>query len=102
MSVRIQREGRYRVWLVRSQRGSLGPLGAAPRQLVAVEPAEETLMTASQAGEYVAAYNAAALVGESGLWAIAVPVTILYEGDLRPGRPLAARVVVPQALPRRA
>jgi hypothetical protein len=99
MSVRIQSNRQYRVWLVRSGRGSFGRLGAAPRRFVAVEPAEEGLMSASQASEYVAAYNAAALVGESGLWAIAVPVTIRYEGDLRPGRPLAARIAVPRATP---
>ena len=89
----------YRVWLLRG-RSSPRRLESAPRRFVAVEPAEDAPMSAGQASEYAAAYNAVALSIESGLWAVAVPVTIRYEGDLRAGRPLSARVAPPASRPR--
>ena len=42
-------------------------------------------MTARRARRYVEAFNRVALGGMQKVWAVAVPVTIRYEGDARPG-----------------
>jgi hypothetical protein len=50
-----------------------------------MEPAEEQPMPARRAARYVEAFNRAVLRGTQKIWAVAVPITIRYDGDPRPG-----------------
>ena len=54
-----------------------------------MEPAEEGVLSAHQAACYVKAFNRAALGQGLRVWAVALPVVVRYEGDLRPGPKLA-------------
>jgi hypothetical protein len=65
-----------------------------------LEPAEERAMSAREAADYTAAFNHAMLTGRVAarsvahrhrpvkVWAVAVPVTLRYDGDLQPGQGL--------------
>lgn len=81
---------RYRVWLV----AGVGPPPRYARYLpptaTAIRPAEDGVLSAPQAARYVEAFNRAALARGLGTWAIAVPVAVRYEGDLRAGESVAA------------
>jgi hypothetical protein len=52
-----------------------------PPAAVAIEPAEEGAMSARRAAGYVRAFNRVLLGKQPRIWAIAVPVTIRYEGE---------------------
>jgi hypothetical protein len=82
------REERFRVWIVAYEGPRPADWRAAPGQAVAVEPAETGTMSARQAGLYVEAFNRSAAASQPPRWAVALPVTIRYEGDPQPGQPL--------------
>lgn len=83
---------RCRVWIVRYEGPHPPRWQDAPRGAIALEPAEEGTMSPRQADRYVEAFNRAAVAGRRKIWAIVLPVTIHYEGDARPGLPVAACV----------
>ena len=62
-----------------------GGLGDVPAGAVAIEPAERQTMTARQAQRYVEAFNRAVENSPRKIWAVALPVTIRYDGDPQPG-----------------
>ena len=76
---------RFRVWIARCEHCQPGGYGKVPPAAVAVEPAEQDTMSADEAATYVEAFNRAALGRSGRLWAVALPVTVSYEGEPRPG-----------------
>jgi hypothetical protein len=76
---------RFRVWIARCEHCQPGGDGQVPPAAVAVEPAEQGTMSADEAATYVEAFNRAALGRSGRLWAVALPVTVRYEGEPRPG-----------------
>jgi hypothetical protein len=76
---------RFRVWIVRYEGLPPERLLDTPPGATAVEPAEKRVLTARQARHYVEAFNRAASDGVRKIWAVAVPVTLRYEGDPQPG-----------------
>jgi len=79
---------RFRVWLARSHDCGQGS-GADPTlAAVALEPAEEGTMSASEARDYVATFNRVAALTPSKVRAVAVPVMVRYEGEPQPGQRL--------------
>jgi len=87
-SPRNNADVRYRVWIVRHATFSPTDWREIPPGAIAVEPAESGTMTMRRASRYVEAFNRAALAHSAKHWAVAVPVTIRYDGDLRPGEKL--------------
>jgi hypothetical protein len=79
----------YRVWIVHHEPFQPANWHAIPPSAVAVEPAEPEAMTEPHARRYVEAFNRAAFGRRRRLWAVAVPVTVFYDGDPRPGQRLA-------------
>jgi hypothetical protein len=79
----------FRVWLAAC--GSWQPRGPRdqPPEAVALEPAEEAVLSARQAACYVKAFNRAARARGLRVCAVALPVVVRYEGDLRPGQKFA-------------
>ena len=75
---------RYRVWIAgyEARQGS----GRTGGPAVALEPAEEETMSTEQADAYVEAFNRSASAGRREIWAVAVPVTVEYRGEPRPGQ----------------
>jgi hypothetical protein len=84
-------EERFRVWIVAYQSTPPTDWHAPPARAVAVEPVERGTMSARQAGLYVEAFNQAASNSPHNQWAVALPVTIHYEGDPQPGQLLGKR-----------
>jgi hypothetical protein len=80
----------FRVWIAAC--GNWQPKHAHdwPPEATAMEPAEEGVLSACQAARYVQAFNRAALGQGLRVWAVALPVVVRYEGDLRPGQRLAS------------
>ncbi|OHB72842.1 MAG: hypothetical protein A2V70_01495 [Planctomycetes bacterium RBG_13_63_9] len=78
-------EDRFRVWVTACNLGWPSDPHHRPATAVALEPAEEGTMSAQQAAVYVEAFNRAALAAARRIRAVALPVTVRYEGDLRPG-----------------
>ncbi len=62
-----------------------------PSEVTAVEPAEEGILSKAQAARYVRAFNRTARQRGLGVWAVALPVVVRYDGDLQPGQKLAVR-----------
>jgi hypothetical protein len=76
---------RYRVWIAAVSGWQPRKCLDVPPTAVAIEPAEEGTMSARRAAAYVRAFNRVHLGPHPKIWAIAVPVTIRYEGEPEPG-----------------
>jgi hypothetical protein len=83
-------ENRHRVWIVRYAGRRPNGWCELPTGAVAVEPAERGTMTARRARQYVEAFNRAAEGGREQVWAVALPVSIRYQGDPQPGQAIDA------------
>lgn len=81
-------EIRCRVWIVQYEGAPPIAWHDIPVEAVAIEPAEGQAMTARRAARYVEAFNRAAVGGVQKVWAVALPVTVRYEGDAQPGERL--------------
>lgn len=77
---------RFRVWIAAYDQWQPGDYRGVPPAAVALEPAEEGTMSGVQAAAYVEAFNRAALGRKRKVWAVALPVTLRYEGDPVPGQ----------------
>jgi hypothetical protein len=97
------RSSGYRVWIVAYQHWRPQGCSDVPPDAVALEPAEEDILSARQAARYVEAFNRAVLGGRRGIWAVAIPVSVQYQGEPRPGLPLSdAQTGFSPALSRRS
>ena len=56
-----------------------------PPRATALEPVARALYSAEEAALFVEGFNGSMLCGDRPLWAVAVPITIRYEGDVQPG-----------------
>jgi hypothetical protein len=81
----------YRVWIVHCPGWQAESFTDVPPQAIAVEPAEEMLMSAADAGVYIESFNQIAHSQSAGHWAIAIPVRLRYEGDLTAGEAVDGR-----------
>lgn len=79
----------YRIWLAACGPWQPRHVRDWPPDAVALEPAEEGPLPLAQAIRYVEAFNRIAMARHLGVWAIALPVAVCYEGDLRAGQRLA-------------
>jgi len=87
------RLGRYRVWIVAYRDWMPESYCDVPPDAVAIEPAERGTMSARQAARYVEAFNRAALALDGRIWAVAILISIRYDGEPRPGQSLAETAV---------
>lgn len=76
----------FRIWVVRYDRWQPAAWNDLPPRAVAVEAAEATPFSAAEAARFLEGFNGTMLARPTRLWAVAVPVTIRYEGDLRAGQ----------------
>jgi hypothetical protein len=79
----------YRVWLCAFTDWEPRDSDDLPPSATAVEPAENGTMSALQAARYVQAFNARMMAVGRRLWAVAIPVSITYQGDPSPGQSLS-------------
>jgi hypothetical protein len=76
----------FRIWVVRYEQWRPGAWDELPPRAIAVEAAEAAPLSAPEAARFIEGFNGTMLTRRCRLWAIAVPVTIRYEGDLRVGQ----------------
>jgi hypothetical protein len=75
----------FRVWITRFEKWQPQAWNELPPRATAVEPADATAMSAREAIRFLEGFNRTMLARLLPIWAVAVPVTIRYEGDLRVG-----------------
>jgi hypothetical protein len=75
----------FRVWITRYEKWRPSAWDELPPRATAVEPADASAMSAREAIRFLEGFNRTMLTRLLPIWAVAVPVTILYEGDLRIG-----------------
>ncbi|MCE9555201.1 MAG: hypothetical protein K8T91_17770 [Planctomycetes bacterium] len=79
-------ERRYRVWIVTCEGWLPQSPSDVPPHAIALEPAEEWLMSAEEAGAYLEGFNQTVLEEQTGHWAVAVPIQVRYEGNIQEGK----------------
>ncbi len=89
----------FRVWITRYNHWRPNDFRDVPEEAVALEPAEEGVMSSCQAAAYVEAFNRVAIERAEKIWAVAVPVTVCYGGEPRPGQRIVLRRPHPAAGP---
>ena|SRR6185295_6205035 len=84
---RASREQMFRVWIVRLCLDQWSPMQwhDVPQIATALEPAEPNCLTYEETVAMVEGFNLQMLATQSSLWAVAVPVTVRFEGEPDPG-----------------
>ena len=82
-------DARYRIWIVRYEGLSPGSPHDIPPNAIALELAEQGTMALPLARRYVEAFNRAVERRARKVWAVAVPVQIVYAGEPQPGEVLS-------------
>ena len=90
MSHRSQPSQKYRIWIARTDNWDPQHWSEVPRSAMAVHPADEQCMSAAEAASFLSGFNGEILEHPRAIWAVAIPVGLRYEGDLRPGQRIAA------------
>ncbi len=75
----------FRVWITRFERWQPTAWDELPPRATAVEPADGSAMSAREAVRFLEGFNRTMLARLLPIWAVAVPVTIHYDGDLHIG-----------------
>ena len=83
-------ELQYRIWLCAFMDWEPRDSSDVPPSATAVEPAENGTMSADQAARYVQSFNTRMMAVGRRLWAVAIPVSIRYQGEPSPGKRVAA------------
>jgi hypothetical protein len=76
----------YRLWIATYEDWRPAHWSDVPPRATALEPVARSLYSAEEAAQFVEGFNGSMLGGDRPLWAVAVPITIRYEGDAEPGR----------------
>lgn len=80
---------RFRVWITHCENDwRPRAWNDVPPVAVACEPAAEVAYTHTEAAAFVEGFNRAMLAQPRQVWAVAVPVTLRYDGDAQPGMPV--------------
>jgi len=75
----------FRLWIAAYTDWQPMHWNQSPPRATAVEPVEDMLYTAAEAATFVESFNRSMLSADQPVWAVAVPITIRYEGDVEPG-----------------
>lgn len=81
----------YRLWISRYEGWAPNRWDDVPPEAVALEPAVEGVYSAAQAAAFVEGFNTEMLRDVQRRWAVAIPVTIRYDGDLTVGQRFSSR-----------
>jgi hypothetical protein len=78
----------FRLWIASYIDWRPSSWNQIPPRATAIEPVEDGLYSAQEAALFLEGFNSAMLVEQKPIWAVAVPITIRFEGDARPGMPV--------------
>jgi len=76
---------RYRIWIAGYDDWQPTDWHDVPPRAIALEPAEPFALSAAQAQSFLEGFNREMLHGAKRLWAVAVPVVVLFDGEPLPG-----------------
>ncbi len=83
---------RFRVWIATYDDWLPSAWNELPPLATACEPVENVLYTEAEAALFVEGFNRSMLAEPRQIWAVAVPVTLRYDGDAQPGLPIYGHV----------
>lgn len=78
----------FRVWIMGFDDWRPENWTDVPPWAEAIEPVDEGVFSAAQAAAYLEGFNSASLRLRDSRWAVAIPVELRIDGDLRPGERL--------------
>lgn len=85
MTTRVVAAETYRLWIAKVDDWQPRSWRDLPREAVAIELAEPGCFSATDALAYLEGFNTAAIGRREHRWAVAVRITLAYEGDPAPG-----------------
>lgn len=91
VSLRMKRVQQFRLWIARYEDWAPVRWDDTPPQAIALELAVDGVYSAVQAAAFVEGFNTEMLRDPQRRWAVAVPVTLRYDGDLAPGQRFFSR-----------
>lgn len=75
----------FRLWITSYADWQPRRWNEAPPVALAIEPADSETHSALEAQCFLEGFNSQMLACDRGLWAVAIPVELRYEGDPQPG-----------------
>ena len=78
----------FRVWIATYENWRPSRWNESPPAAVALEPVEEGLYSAAEAALFLEGFNSSMLDYNKPIWAVAVPISVRFEGDAVCGRPV--------------
>ncbi len=88
----------FRLWMATYSDWRPTHWNQSPPRATALELVEDALYSADEAALFLEGFNSSMLGDARPIWAVAVPITVCYEGDARPGRPIDGHVFPLDAL----
>lgn len=79
------RPAAFRLWIAGYREWRPTTWSDRPPLATALEPVSEAIFSAEDAQLFLQGFNSQMLRDQRGLWVVAVPITLRFEGDLRPG-----------------
>jgi hypothetical protein len=83
---------RFRLWIASYSDWQPAAWNQVPPRATAVEPVDQALCTAEEAALFLQGFNSSMLAHHEPIWAVAVPITLCYEGDAVAGSPVRGHV----------
>lgn len=87
-SINRTREPMFRLWIATYVDWRPMQWNQTPPRATAMELVEDTLFSADKAALFLEGFNRSVLHGDRPIWAVAVPITVRYEGDAQVGMPV--------------
>ncbi len=81
----------FRLWIATYTDWRPTHWNQVPPRAIALEPVEDALYSSDEAALFVEGFNRSVLSGDHMIWAVAVPITVRYEGDATAGMPIRGR-----------
>ena len=75
----------FRLWITTYTGRRPAQWNQAPPQATALEVVEDTLYSAEEASLFLEGFNRVMLEHDQPIWAVAVPITVRYDGDAQAG-----------------
>ncbi len=88
----------FRLWIATYADWRPSRWNESPPLATALEPVEDALYSADEAAMFLEGFNSSMLEYDQPIWAVAVPITVRYEGDAQAGRSVRGFAFPPDPL----
>jgi hypothetical protein len=75
----------FRLWIATYSDWRPTRWNESPPQATALELVEDAVFSADEAALFLEGFNSSMLSHGQRIWAVAIPVTVRYDGDVQPG-----------------